>query len=369
MRILIISPAGEEEGFSGEDAFTHDLLSETPSEIEYIHYHQALKEGMLEIDKRGNADYGILRRANQFPPDAGTLFLINRDGNFDLIFIHVMSARILGTTHIPVVLSDSSSNYCFLKDYCYLPEETIMEVYKKKESVFRRLHIFHPTSNPNIAKKLICWSEYARDIHVNLGANPDITEVIPPGLPIPTIEPKSDEKGFINILFVGMDFERKGGKWVVNAFKQLKPHFPELRLYIITKNPLLELASEPDITICSFIKRAELYRDLYQKADIFVLPAKAERFGLTLVEAASFGIPSVTTDVGPVNEIVNNEQTGFVCDPDSYHDFVEKLELLIANRELREEMGIKARHMFLRKYSINAMNRRLVDIFRELTAD
>ena len=82
----------------------------------------------------------------------------------------------------------------------------------------------------------------------------------------------------------------------------------------------------------------------YAESSIFVLSSRYEGFGMVLIEAMSFGIPCVSFDCnyGP-SDIIRNNEDGFLVTNGNEETFVEKLQLLMKDENLRKEMGEKAR--------------------------
>ncbi len=76
--------------------------------------------------------------------------------------------------------------------------------------------------------------------------------------------------------------------------------------------------------------------------DIVMLTSNNEGTGLSLVEAQLCGKPVVATNVGGVRDTLINGETGFFVEPGNTNEFAEKLNLLIQNKSLREEMGKNA---------------------------
>jgi phosphatidylinositol alpha-1,6-mannosyltransferase len=87
---------------------------------------------------------------------------------------------------------------------------------------------------------------------------------------------------------------------------------------------------------------------LYRAADLFALAVRpsthdVEGFGLVFLEAALFGLPSVSTRCGGVPEAVEDDVTGLLADPESESDLYEKLRRLLLDADDAARLGRAAR--------------------------
>ena len=100
------------------------------------------------------------------------------------------------------------------------------------------------------------------------------------------------------ILFVGNDFERKGGTTLVEAVRRVRTKIPAARLLIVGPNPRTD---EEGISWLGHISDRQAVHQLLSQATVLALPAYCEPFGLSLIEAMSHGLPVVasTTDAIP----------------------------------------------------------------------
>jgi glycosyltransferase involved in cell wall biosynthesis len=102
--------------------------------------------------------------------------------------------------------------------------------------------------------------------------------------------------------------------------------------------------------------------DWYHKVDIFTLSSLSEGVPYSLLEAMSCGLPSVCTAVGGVPEIIE-EGLGYVVPSGATQMLAEKLALLIANKELRKEIGNRATQQANAKYNIRGMADRFLELY------
>lgn len=366
MKVLLISPKDPDQPgnlkylMGGENTFTRSLLANPPQGVEYIHYQDALRQG-----KAIHTDFqrllSTLMTLGIYPPDVGFQCLKLCE-KFDLVHGHAFSLRLENYSG-PVVLSDSSSNWLFLKDYLSWNQWRISCGYKLRKLISQKFNLYDPNLNLGKAKKLIIWSEFAKKIHQDLGADSPKIVVIPPGIDqLPGKRIKHD--GF-NILFVGVWFERKGGLLLLEVYKVLKKKYPQIRLNLIGEIPK-GLKLFKDVWQKNYLPREKLVKEIFPWADVLVLvPPKAEGYGLVVLEAASLGIPAIVSSVYALPELVEDGKTGFVISLGNLAELSEKLEILIKNRDLGEKMGEAARKRFLEKFWIVQTNKKLLRVYKE----
>jgi len=101
----------------------------------------------------------------------------------------------------------------------------------------------------------------------------------------------------------------------------------------------------------------------YISSSIFVLTSRTEGFGLVLLEAMACGLPCISFNCpsGPQDIIVNGH-TGFLVDPGDEDIFLERLETLLRNSDLRRKFGISARNEAL-KFEDIVISKKFNDIF------
>jgi rhamnosyl/mannosyltransferase len=141
----------------------------------------------------------------------------------------------------------------------------------------------------------------------------------------------------------------KGLEHLIEALALLR----EIRLVVVGRGPL-ENACRAQVERLKLSARVsflgklpdEQLRTLYCACQCLVLPsvARSEAFGMVLAEAMASGRPVISTELSTGTSFVNLDgETGFVVPPGNVGALAEKIGLLLENRELREELGRKAR--------------------------
>ena len=116
------------------------------------------------------------------------------------------------------------------------------------------------------------------------------------------------------ILFVGVDWERKGADIVIETVKILHEiGFPiELHLVGLRETPM----SLPPYVInhgfLSKMKTDEMSKliDLYKSSHFLFVPSRGEAYGLVFSEASAYGLPSISHSIGGITTIVKDDENG-----------------------------------------------------------
>lgn len=124
---------------------------------------------------------------------------------------------------------------------------------------------------------------------------------------------------FCRFLFVGTQFEIKGGAALIRAFHRLYEAQPGVRLDMITHLPeqfstLVRQCPGIRLHQANF-SRDELHRRFMADADVLVLPTYVESFGMVVLEALAHGLAVVATDVYALREMVENDVNGSLIAP------------------------------------------------------
>lgn len=188
---------------------------------------------------------------------------------------------------------------------------------------------------------LLPWSNWVRaSLISDYGADPQKIFVIPPGIDVERWQPKPRPQNTrLRILFVGGDFWRKGGAFLLELYQTLPRQ--QVEFVIVTRS---EIASAEGLTVHQNMRpnTPELIA-LYQSCDVFLFPTQAEAFGIAAQEAAASGLPVVASNIGGLPDIVNHEKTGFLLPKNDRGAFCGAIEALIDQPQLRQEMSHAAR--------------------------
>lgn len=137
------------------------------------------------------------------------------------------------------------------------------------------------------------------------------------------------------LLFVGVNWERKGGDVAVETARILNESGIETRLRIVGSLPAREMP--PFVDALGFINKTsesgkQKFIELFRSADFFILPTRAEAAGIVFSEASSFGLPSLTYATGGVTDYVRNGINGVCIEAGGPAElFAEAIERMLAD--------------------------------------
>jgi len=147
----------------------------------------------------------------------------------------------------------------------------------------------------------------------------------------------------VRVLFIGGDFIRKGGPELLAAWKEgdFQSH---ARLDLVTDWPLAESELPTGVRVLKNIAPfTPEWRDLWRRADLFVMPTRGEAFGMVYQESAAAGLPAIGSRINAVPEIIEDKITGLLVAPGDIADLTRSMRELIGSADLRRHMGTAAR--------------------------
>jgi glycosyltransferase involved in cell wall biosynthesis len=106
--------------------------------------------------------------------------------------------------------------------------------------------------------------------------------------------------------------------------------------------------------------------EAFRNADIFVLPTMNDCFPLVILEAMRQGLPIVTTAVGGIPDIVDDEVTGLIAQAGDSQSLTVCLEKLIINDKLRKRMGDEGRKKLEKEFTEEAFEENLLKLLRDV---
>lgn len=171
-------------------------------------------------------------------------------------------------------------------------------------------------------------------------------------------ETKDRKKERLDLIFVGMDFERKGGRrlleWQRNA---LHEHFT---IHIVTRERYVD-NTVPNVVWLGEVENQKLVEEIYPSMDVLCLPTIRDCSPLVIGEAAMAGVPVVAAATGGISDLVEHDVTGLLVPTFDDVGFKKGLLALADEPKRLVAMGQNARIKALKEFAPNVIYRRIVE--------
>ena len=197
----------------------------------------------------------------------------------------------------------------------------------------------------NNADFIIANSNFTKNLAIKIGIDPTKIHIIFPGIQKPqNIDDTSKKEAksifgdsFPKIITVARLDKRKGHDNILMAIKNLKNKFPKIKYVSIgsgeQENNLLKLVKELSLeNEVSFQKNVDfkMKTALISEANLFLMPSRIEKksvegFGISFMEAASYGVGSIGGKDGGAADAISHNRTGLICDGNNLNSIYESI--------------------------------------------
>jgi len=181
---------------------------------------------------------------------------------------------------------------------------------------------------------------------------------------------KLNLKNHVVGLYVGRIDPIKGLDLLLEALPSVVKLYPQFKLIIVGSGPykdnfetLAKILQIDEHVI--FVGGTRDVKKYYDIADIFILPSKSEGISNALLEAMSMELAVIATAIGGIPEVIKDLDNGCLTYPSS-SAIAEKLELLIANKNLRDRLGNAARKSIIANFSIEKVVKKYIEYIQTL---
>lgn len=218
----------------------------------------------------------------------------------------------------------------------------------------------------------------ARSAIADYGADPSKVHVIPWGANMESPPPASviDEtppSGRCNLLFVGVDWAEKGADIAVETLRCLRDDGVAAELTICGCTPPTEV-DVPGLTVIPFLDKSEpeqlaRFEGLFRDADFFLLPTRADCYGIAFCEASAYGVPTIGTATGGVSGVVTESENGHLL-PYSARgaDYAALIAEIFRDEDRHRHLKRESRRVFEERLNWDAWGVRAATHIKELLA-
>jgi alpha-maltose-1-phosphate synthase len=176
---------------------------------------------------------------------------------------------------------------------------------------------------------------------------------------IPEEMPKKHDHKNINIIFIGIDFERKGGYILLDAFQKITQKYKSVVLHIIGPKNIGILSNSNVIFHGFFDKNDPNFKEILRQGDIGILPSLYEPFGISMLETMAYGMPGIAPNEYAFPDMIVHNKTGLLIDYVSSENIYNAIEYYLSNQDKMRQHGIDARKYVLDNYGWNRVVEKL----------
>jgi glycosyltransferase involved in cell wall biosynthesis len=326
---------------AGKEDLTHD--SGAPSKVHKIGYFAIA--GLYVL--RGTLAFASLHRAKRF----------------DIVHVHWpfphanFVSLLKGKRRPKVVLNFHGAELALARKFGFVRKNLARHV-KKADAI-----VANSTHTANEVKRLVGDVEIEIKAYGSPVATSDLRKVTP-------LKP--------TILYVGRLIERKGVDYLIAAFQSLRKEM-DAELTIVGTGVLLDklIAQAKDAGLSSSIKfltdigNEELAK-IYLSSSVFMLPAivdskgDTEGLGVVLIEAMTFGLPVVASNVGGIPDVVLDEKTGVLVPEKDPQAIKDALLRVLRDESLQERLTAEAKRHIEESFSWPAVTAKLDNLYNRL---
>lgn len=177
-----------------------------------------------------------------------------------------------------------------------------------------------------------------------------------------------------NALFCGtiaQFIRRKGHSYLLSAIPEISGKYPDARFLFFGRGPLENslkktcraLKIQDKVVFAGF--RDDLERIL-PCLDLVIHPALMEGLGVSLLQSAAAGVPVVGTRAGGIPEAVTDGVSGLLVQPGDTKALADAVLKILSNPRLAEKMGMEGKTLAAGRFSIEAMARGNLAVYREI---
>lgn len=163
----------------------------------------------------------------------------------------------------------------------------------------------------------------------------------------PPKEPARDRFHRQNILFIGVDWEIKGGPELVEAFSKIRRRHPRAMLTIVGCKPKV---SAPGVEVVGRVPQ-ERIPDYLARATVFCMPSWREGFGIVYIEAMRAGLPVISWNLGATPDFIIDGETGYKIQPGDVEMLAARLDELLVDPDKCREWGQRGRALVESRYT------------------
>jgi len=191
-------------------------------------------------------------------------------------------------------------------------------------------------------------------------------------IPDPTEYSVEIDTTICRLVFIGKDWEIKGGDKLLEIYQILKDDgFPCTLTIVGSGNKEIDIDCD-GITVYHFLDKSkpsdlEKLCNILSESHFLVLPTKFDAFGIVFCEASAYAVPSIAADVGGVSQAVKEGKNGYLLPADATAaDYAEKIKTAFNDREGYLKLRQSSRHEYETRLNWDVWGEKVNKILEEV---
>lgn len=232
------------------------------------------------------------------------------------------------------------------------------------------------------ARAVVYPSEWARNTAIqHYGASPAKVFCIPLGaniendnIPVREHALLHPLKSHTSLLWLGVDWQRKGGPEALECLRELRARGVDATLTVCGCTPPPGY-NHPSMTIIPFLSKKnpqdrKRLSDLFLNSHFLLLPTRAEAFGVVFAEASAHGLPTIARDTGGVSGAVFHGRNGYLMPPNADgRAYASAILEIIQNPDEYQRLVASSRDTWEQSLNWDAWGRAMKKIFEAVVKE
>lgn len=177
--------------------------------------------------------------------------------------------------------------------------------------------------------------------------------------------------------YLGQKVGLKGHEDFIEAVSILKKEIPNIKALIVGKewgggtgyeNHIKRIAKETCGDSIIFMGFRTDIPEIYRNLDVAVHPSLSENLG-GAVESMLIGVPTITTNIGGFTDIVKNNETGWLVNPQKPIELAEKLRWVLMNKDESRKIALNGHEYVKFELDVNKTGKQVYDIYSRILAN
>lgn len=250
---------------------------------------------------------------------------------------------------------------CFGKDFLKSIAYSTRAFFERSLGAFKYIDLYLPVSNA------------VKDYMIKMGIEESKIKVLPNFVDksnIESEETKHTNKQFNYFFYAGGYLQKTKGVFTLLETAKILPK--EIEFHIAGSGNFQDLETFikennlNNIKLLGKLTKTKMNEEFKNCISVIMPSEYFETFGMINIEAAIYGKPSISSNIGGLPEVVENNKTGLIFEPQNVEQLKQCILTYWNNRDLVTEHGKKAKEKVLKEYNEDLYLERLLNIYNEV---